>query len=83
MNPAVSLALACTNRMPLSRAAVFIPIQLAAALAGTKFAGLIGADVASTFAGVDASASMFRNVWLEYVRMPVAIFACRLAGADR
>lgn len=67
LNPAVSLALACTNRMPLSRAIFFIAIQLAAAVAATKSAALIGVNVASTFAGVDASASMLRNIWLEYV----------------
>lgn len=55
--------------MPLSRAFVFIAIQLAAAVAGTKSAGMIGVDVGSTFAGVDASASLLRNVWLEYVNI--------------
>lgn len=55
--------------MPLSRAVVFIFIQLAAAVAATKFAGMIGVDVASTFAGVDMSATMLRNVWLEYVNV--------------
>lgn len=55
--------------MPLSRALVFIFIQLAAAVTATKWAGMIGVNVASTFAGVDTSASVMRNVWLEYVTL--------------
>lgn len=57
-NPAVTLALAATGRVPLTRAIAFVPLQLVAAALATfasSWAG--GVSVAAGFAGIPESAA--------------------------
>jgi branched-subunit amino acid transport protein len=69
------MALLCTNRMPLSRAAVFMVVQLVAAVMATKAAGhFAGVEIASTFAGVDTDAPLLKSVWLEAFPIAVIVF---------
>lgn len=55
LNPAVTLALAVTNRVSLKRGIAFIPLQLAAAVAASYLAWSLGTPV--SFAGLAASAT--------------------------
>jgi glycerol uptake facilitator-like aquaporin len=72
LNPAVTAALAVTNRVPLLRAAAFVPIQLAAAVLATYLVGSSGVDIVANFAAFHTSADAagtVRALWSECVPM--------------
>jgi glycerol uptake facilitator-like aquaporin len=72
LNPAVTAALAVTNRVPLLRAAAFVPIQLAAAALATYLVGSSGVDIVANFAAFHSSAAAAdtaRALWTECVPM--------------
>lgn len=72
LNPAVTVALALTRRMPVIRAVLFLPIQLVASVCATYAAAAAGAAVSTTFAGIPAnpnSAQVLNAVCAEFVPM--------------
>lgn len=70
LNPAVTLALAITNRVPLKRAIAFVPVQLLAAAAACMLAKILGVSVAFAGIAVDSSkAELVRAFFAELVPM--------------
>jgi glycerol uptake facilitator-like aquaporin len=68
-NPAVTLALAAARRIPLLRAAAYVPLQLLASALATYLAAMSGTDVASTFVGLPAGVNVFRAAVAEIFPM--------------